>query len=414
MTGGVRKRGSTWSYYFDLGTIDGKRKKKEKGGFRTKKEAEAALAKAINELNTTGQVFEASSITVAEYFDYWYDNYCSMNLKLGTMRQYRMTIDNHIKPSLGQYRLKALQPAVLQQYINDLKKQGYSQKTVAQIRDTISSALSYAVQPMQYIQFNPCQQIKLPKFEKQESKRYLITPDDFQRIIEAFPPGTPYYLPLMIGYYTGLRVNECCALTWDDIDLENHMISVNKTLLKLKRQNPDDSIWHFNEPKSETSRRTVLFGDTLYYALAAAKEQKQISRQEHGGEFIECYYRELKFSNGYTDLQLVSHKVSEECKLPIADMVCVRDNGSYITSDPIQDSVQRTINQKLEIPFNFHSLRHSHATYLIENGASVKDVQERLGHANTAITMNIYVHNTDSKRQETVDIFEKAVDKSRK
>ena len=95
-------------------------------------------------------------------------------------------------------------------------------------------------------------------------------------------------------------------------------------------------------------------------------------------------------------------------------MVCVRDNGSYITSDPIQDSVQRTINQKLEIPFNFHSLRHSHATYLIENGASVKDVQERLGHANTAITMNIYVHNTDSKRQETVDIFEKAVDKSRK
>ena len=164
MTGGVRKRGSTWSYYFDLGTIDGKRKKKEKGGFRTKKEAEAALAKAINELNTTGQVFEASSITVSDYFDYWYDNYCSMNLKLGTLRQYRMTIDNHIKPSLGQYRLKALQPAVLQQYINDLKKQGYSQKTVAQIRDTISSALSYAVQPMQYIQFNPCQQIKLPKF----------------------------------------------------------------------------------------------------------------------------------------------------------------------------------------------------------------------------------------------------------
>ena len=51
MTGGTRKRGATWSYYFDLGKIDGKRQKKEKGGFKTKKEAETALAKAINEYN---------------------------------------------------------------------------------------------------------------------------------------------------------------------------------------------------------------------------------------------------------------------------------------------------------------------------------------------------------------------------
>lgn len=56
MNGGVRKRGSTWSYYFDLGKADGKRKKKEKDGFRTKKEAETALAKALNEYNNSGTV----------------------------------------------------------------------------------------------------------------------------------------------------------------------------------------------------------------------------------------------------------------------------------------------------------------------------------------------------------------------
>ena len=56
MVGGVRKRGKTWSYYFDLGKIDGKRKKKEKGGFRTKKEAESALAAAIKEYNNAGQL----------------------------------------------------------------------------------------------------------------------------------------------------------------------------------------------------------------------------------------------------------------------------------------------------------------------------------------------------------------------
>ncbi len=64
MKGGTRKRGSTWSYYFDMGTVGGKRQKKEKGGFKTKKEAETALAKAINEYNNTGTVFEPSEITV--------------------------------------------------------------------------------------------------------------------------------------------------------------------------------------------------------------------------------------------------------------------------------------------------------------------------------------------------------------
>ena len=84
MTGGTRKRGSTWSYYFDLGQIHGKRQKKEKGGFKTKKEAEAALAKAISEYNSAGAVFEHSEITVADFLDQWYDLYCKPNLKYNT------------------------------------------------------------------------------------------------------------------------------------------------------------------------------------------------------------------------------------------------------------------------------------------------------------------------------------------
>ena len=84
MNGGVRKRGSTWSYYFDLGKVNGKRKKKEKGGFRTKKDAEAALAKALNEYNTAGAVFTPTEITVADYLDQWYRLYCEPNLRYNT------------------------------------------------------------------------------------------------------------------------------------------------------------------------------------------------------------------------------------------------------------------------------------------------------------------------------------------
>ena len=96
MTGGVRKRGKTWSYYFDMGKVDGKRKKKEKGGFRTKKDAEAALTKALNEYNNAGITFEPSEISVADYLDYWFENYCRMNLKYNTYMGYLRIIENHL------------------------------------------------------------------------------------------------------------------------------------------------------------------------------------------------------------------------------------------------------------------------------------------------------------------------------
>lgn len=118
MNGGVRKRGSTWSYYFDLGKVDGKRKKKEKGGFRTKKDAEAALAKTITEYNNAGTVFEPSEVTVSDYLDQWFDLFCRLNLKYSTQVGYLRIIETHLKPQFGAYRLKAITPAILQEFAN--------------------------------------------------------------------------------------------------------------------------------------------------------------------------------------------------------------------------------------------------------------------------------------------------------
>lgn len=101
MQGGVRKRGTTWSYYFDLGKIDGKRKKKEKGGFRTKKEAEQALTAAMNEYNNAGTVFEPTEITVADYLNQWFDLYCKTNLKyntqVGYLRNYSRAFNSKVR-----------------------------------------------------------------------------------------------------------------------------------------------------------------------------------------------------------------------------------------------------------------------------------------------------------------------------
>ena len=102
-----------------------------------------------------------------------------------------------------------------------------------------------------------------------------------------------------------------------------------------------------------------------------------------------------------------------QCALPSADMVCVRENGEYVSTDSFKYCA-RVIHYELRIAFNYHSLRHTHATYLIESGANIKDVQERLGHTNIETTMNTYVHNTEQLQNQTVAIFEKTIESKKK
>ena len=161
MKGGTRKRGKSWSYYFDAAQVDGKRKKIEKGGFRTKKDAEAALAKALTEYDNSGQVFTPSDISVADYLDFWYKNYCIPNLAENTLLDYKNKIDNHLKPAFGIYRLSSLQAATIQEFINQLKLKGYAKSSIKGILSTLSVALDYAIEPLQYIKDNPCRYIKV-------------------------------------------------------------------------------------------------------------------------------------------------------------------------------------------------------------------------------------------------------------
>lgn len=419
MTGGTRKRGSTWSYYFDLGKVDGKRQKKEKGGFKTKKEAEAALAKAINEYNNAGAVFEPTEITVSDYLDQWYDLYCKPNLKYNTQVGYLRIMEGHLKPKFGQYRLKAITSAVLQEYANDLKMNGLSKSHVVGILSVMGAALDYAVEPMHYLSANPMRYVKYPKVEKKPRERIILTLDEWQRIIDRFPPGSRYYIPLMIGFYTGLRISEAFALTWDDIDFEERTITVSKQIVKRnfgadvrkaveKRGKKElKSSWYFTSTKTPASQRTVHFGDTLYKALRAERSE-QLKNELKYSEYYTIHVLKKELDEKGNDMfRIIPVQKCLNSALPRVRMVCIAENGEYTSTDSFKYCA-RIIHKELLLAFDYHSLRHTHATMLIESGADVKDVQTRLGHSNIQTTLQTYVHDTEAMATRSVELFEQA------
>ncbi len=405
MKGGTRKRGKTWSYYFDAAQIGGKRKKIEKGGFRTKKEAEAALAKALAEYDNSGQVFEPSTISVSDYLDFWMEQYCLTNLSNATQQTYSYLIKNHLRPKFGAYRLKDLKAAAIQKYVNELKADGYSKSTISSILIILSSSMKYAVEPMHYIKENPCQHVKIGKVAKPARNREVIADDVFEHIIDLFPAGSRYYLPLMIGWNCGLRINECVGLTWNDIDFEQMTLTVDKQLIRYVDNGT--SCMTFAPPKYD-SKRTISFGATLCQIFKAEK-RRQTENELMYGEFYRVYQKE-NFTDQKKQPRIKVLLVSKgECPADQrCHFICLDENGSLVTKT-VFTKCTATVRKELGLNFDYHSLRHTHTTKLVEAGVNIKAIQQRMGHKNISTTLNTYAHATATMEQEAAELFERAV-----
>lgn len=404
----VRKRGKKWQYQFEAAKIEGKRKQITKSGFNTKKDALDAGIKALANYNNSGLHFEPSEISVSDYFDYWYKSYVTLELKINTQKSYRNYIENHIKPNLGIYKLKSLTPTTLQEFINSKYINGFSKNHLNNLVSVLSTALKYAVHPGTFIRSSPMLYVKFPKYEysKKEDNQKYITPKEFEKIIDRFPYGSTFYIPIIIGYYTGCRIGETLGLTWNDIDFENKEISINKIIY----YNDATKMWYFGTPKTPTSIRKIEIGSTLLNILKRYKKDQLQNKLKYGCHYI-CNYKKEEIIDNKKYYPIYSLPLS----IPVGilqkvDMVCTKENGEMITTNSFKYA-SRVINYGLGITFNYHSLRHTHATTLIENGAEIKDVQVRLGHANVETTYNTYVHHTEKMSNNTVEIFERAVNK---
>ena len=405
-----KQKAPNWEYRFEAAKIEGKRKSISKAGFRTKKEAEIAGAKAMAEYDNAGLKFEPTEMSYSDFLDFWFDNYVLTSCKYNTQTAYRKIIDNHLKPALGSYRLRALTPVMLQDYINQKSTTGLSRAHMKNILCVITGSLKYAVVPSKLLTSSPAEYIKLPKnlAARRDTNRTVVSVEDFGRMLERFKKGNPFRYALLIGFYTGLRIGEVHALTWDDIDLKEGVISVSKTAYKRGLTDDKRTVWCLGSPKTNSSTRRIKIGETLVRELAEYRRIQRENRLQYGEFYTLLYAREEQDSQGQTVHRLLEVSSAVPVSLPAVDLIMRKENGEYSSTDSFKYA-SRVIHYEMGVDFNFHSLRHTHATMLIENGVSPKAVQARLGHDRIETTLQTYVHNTEAMEDAAVDIFETAV-----
>lgn len=414
------KKKPSWQYRFELASVNGKRKYASKSGFRTKEEAEKAGNIALAEYLRAGKHFEPSEMSVADYLDYWVNNYCVVNLADNTVSGYKNIIRNHLKPRIGQYMLKSIDVMTLQDMINDIYLQkGFTKSFLQNILKVCKGAFGYAAYTAKLIPYNIAEPVKLPKFEPQNQKIQILSKEQMEAILDRFKNSPYQFYPMLIGYYTGMRIGEVYGLTWDDIDLENGIIHVkqqckvkDKDALPGRKPQKGEALnrWYLGSLKNNSSYRSIKIGNELLNALTAYKELQEKAEMEYGEFYVKHYLKEEKLDNGRTEYLIISQTdEAGSCPYPRVRLVCVKESGEFRGTTPIK-YVSKIVRTELGFDdFHFHMLRHTHATVLVSNTdeLQIKDISERLGHSSIKTTMDTYVANTDEMRIKSMEIFEK-------
>jgi len=366
MKGGVRLRGEKYSYFFSYKDEFGKWKKKEKGGFASNKEANAALRKAITEFEEDGFIQNSSSYTFKEYINYWFENVGELKLKFETILLYKNFAKNHINPALGHIQLTKINAKQLQSFFVQ-KQKILAPSSIKSMQNVFNNVFKLAIK-QKIIKNNPMQQLEIsPK--RKIRKIVILTSDELNQIEESIKK-TVYLCAFTIAIHTGMRRGEIAGLLWENIDFDANTIQVDHQL-----QNQDNRLL-IVPTKTLTSNRTFKMTSVLHEYLREKKAEQDYLKAVLGDK----YYKEH-------------------------DFVCCYDDGR-----PVNPVVITTyfcnISRRLGFKFSFHDFRHNHATMMLEADANIKVLQERLGHSDIGTTLNTYSHVTKKLEDKSIDRFD--------
>ena len=197
-----------------------------------------------------------------------------------------------------------------------------------------------------------------------------------------------------------MRTGEIFALTWDDIDLNNRIIKINKTV--YAKDKDGNGRWYLGTTKTIGSQREVYICDTLYSILFDYKKLQNDYKKEYGKKYKQYILEEVRNKYG----KLVEYKIIENnSKHNKVKMVFTRKDGTYSGTD-ITRYPFKIIHHELGIKCRFYDLRSSFATISLRNGCEVKDIAEVLGHKRIETTQKYYIESTKEDRVMVYKTYE--------
>lgn len=369
-----KKDGSTaymFQAYLGVHPQTGKKRRTTKRGFKTMKEAKIALARIQIESKNPDFILDSKK-TFEEVAEMWLEQYKN-TVKASTFTVQKVALKNHILPLFGEVQISKITIPYCQKQVNHWFSY---YKKYSNLISITASIFQYAIN-VRLLTTNPMNGIIRPK--KQQS----IDEDEFQAVyynrhqLQEFLAivkndyPDPLYLMFRILAFTGLRKGELQALRWKDIDFAAGTLSVKQTLATVEN-------WQlvFQPPKTRKSIRTMsLDNDTLKFIRQWKIRQK---------EFF------LKMGINSLDQNQLLFTSAENKPL-------------YL--DYLNHNLKKIIAENNLEKMTVHGFRHTHCSLLFESGATIKEVQERMGHTDIKTTMNIYAHVTDRKREETAHKF---------
>ncbi|MFW7361753.1 tyrosine-type recombinase/integrase [Vagococcus fluvialis] len=346
----------------------GKNVYRKRQGFKTKKQAQIALAELLKDIEENGLFNETKVMTFKDLYDMWLKQH-RLNVKPSTIATNRRFVEGHVLPHLGDMKLDDITVVYCQKLVNEwyeeYKQYPYFRKVTAQI-------MRYG-EAMEIMKGNPMAKTILPRKKEEEKKLQYYTKEELQHFFECLEQyGNYKQLAFFRALaFTGCRKSEILSLQWEDIDLFNKTVSIGKTL--AIDENLDIII---QTPKTSSSVREISLDDETIKILS---RWRSIQREE---------YFQMGF-NTTSDKQFVFTNVRNELYYP----QIVNDWLKYLI-------------KKYKLPkITPHNFRHTHASLLLQAGIPVKEVSERLGHKDIKITLEIYSHVMPEEAEKTANKF---------
>ena len=394
----VIKNGKQYEYWEGLATIGydpgtGKQIQKSITG-KTQKEVRQKLSKIMTEVDE-GIYQPPSKLTLAEWLDIWTDEYMG-DKKYLTVKTYKTQIESHIKPGLGAVKLSQLVPHMIQKFYNDLLSGGQSipkrdksgkivkrngttvyecaplsAKTVRNIHGVLMKALSTAVS-IEYLRSNPAERVTLPRVEKMEI--HPLTDEqvkDFLRVSSSDNCG----MILTVILFTGLRESEAIGLTWDCVDFKKGTVKICK---QLQKRRSEDGGMTFAPLKNDKAR--ILKPAPFVMDLLSREWNRQAELRLRAGK------------------QWKGWQSKEDRK---AALVFTTADGSYISQTSLRYHFKKIVKEMGVPSCRVHDLRHTFAVLSLQNGDDIKTVQDSLGHATAAFTLDVYGHVSERMKDES-------------